>query len=81
MRHLTLALVGLLLIGCSSSDRDVDATVKAGSGEITNPGGQPRDSGEAKLANAMRQQGDKVNQQRMHDAQAMRDAMEKSGGK
>lgn len=82
MRRTSLLLFMLLLaVGCGSSPSGDDANVAAGAGVATNPSGNPRNDQEAATASAMRQQGDQVNAQRMKDAAAMREAMQRSGGK
>lgn len=74
------SLAAGLLAGCSSGP-EADASVKAGSGEVTNPGGKPRTPQEAQMASQMQQAGNQMNAQRLKDAAAMREAMQKSGGK
>jgi len=79
--HLALALLAVaFLAGCSSSSGD-DATVKAGSGEVTNPGGKPRNDQEAAIAGQMQQAGNAMNDQRAKAAAAEQAARAAAGGK
>ena len=81
MRNVLIAATALALAGCGSSSAGDDASVKAGSGEITNPGGKPRNDQEAQQASDMQKTGNAMNDQRAKDAAAMKAAMEKTGGK
>lgn len=82
MRRVLLpVLAGLLLAGCAASSSGDDATVKAGSGEVTNPGGKPRNEQEAQLAAQMQQAGNRMNQFQSQAAGAEAAAKAKTGGK
>ena len=80
-RLLIAALAGLALVGCTSGSSGDDATVKAGSGEITNPGGKPRNEQEAQLATQMQQAGGRMNQMQSQAAGAEAAAKAQTGGK
>ncbi len=55
--------------------------MKAGSGEVTNPGGKPRNDQEAAIAGQMQQAGNAMNDQRAKAAAAEQAARAAAGGK
>ena len=74
-------LVGALsLVGCSSSSAGDDATVKEGSGQVMNPTGKPAEADAARAAQ-MQSQGQQQAAAASKDAQAMQEAMRRTGGK
>ena len=78
---LSLGLASLLVTGCSSSSAGDDATVKDGSGQITNPGGKPQTEADSSRASQMQSQGQQQAAAASNDAKAMQEAMKRTGGK
>ncbi|MEZ0324393.1 MAG: hypothetical protein ACAH95_00670 [Fimbriimonas sp.] len=70
---LAIAMLAVALAGCSSSE-PADGVVKAGSGEVTNPGGKPQTAEEEAYAKKLQEAGSAVNDDRAKMAEARRRA-------
>lgn len=76
---LTLAVLTVGLVGCSSSSKD-DGEIKPGSGVALNPSGKPQNAEQEAYQSQMAKAGANINDARAREAEAMAQAKARAGG-